>query len=164
MATPTQTLEKGQDQSLQFLLRDSAELAMNGDTLPIEYDRIGKTAQAVASLPSEIYRLHVAYQNRVVHLHLGSVGPHLIALIDGNADDLQTFGPELLLHFDERRNFLPAGGAPRGPEVHDQHLAAPLVQSAWGSLEIRNACRHEAGGSRSSWHGCVSRLLSTTRP
>ena len=156
-------LQEGQHQSLQFLLSNSAELAMNGNPLSIEDDGIGKPAQAVAGLPSEIYRLGIAHQNRVVDLHLGSVWTHLVSLIDGDADNLQTFGAQLLLYFDERRDFLAAGAAPCGPEVHDQHLAPPLIQSARLALEIRNARGHEPGRSRGGWHGGVSRL-PTIRP
>src|SRR6185503_13585152 len=64
--------------------------------------------------------LVLAYQDRVVELHVAGELGHKLRLVDGDADDLQV-GPRRLQLF-EHGNFAQARPTPRSPEVDQQGL------------------------------------------
>jgi hypothetical protein len=71
--------------------------------------------------------------------------PDVIGLINGDADKLQAFGAVCSLKANEIAHLVPARGTPSGPEVNDQDLAAPLVESLFPSFIVGQGNGEQSG-------------------
>src|SRR5690348_4299783 len=77
--------------------------------------------------PEAVSKCLVPDHHRVVHLLLAIKAAKLsLVIVDGNAENLETFRSVFLLHHDELRNFSGARPAPGSPETY-QHNASFVI-------------------------------------
>ena len=100
----------------------------------------------VAQSLGELHRPEAANQRRIVETDLCCELPYFIGLIDGDADNLQTFRAEVCLRLDEFRHLFPTRRAPGCPEIDDHHLAAPLIDALLRPVGIRKGEAAERRG------------------
>ena len=122
------------DVLLDFIAPRLAEDAIQHDAVAVDVERGGQIVDAAVLVGD----LLLADEDGIVDGVFGGELHHIlrVAIIHGDADDLQSLAAVALLQLDEPGNLLLAGRAPGGPEVEHHGLAAQIAELHGVSLEI----------------------------
>jgi len=110
-----------------------ADVAGGDLSVAVDHKSDGQTEDSAVS----IREFGIAQRDWIIHFELLlKLANGRLAVVHGNAEDLQTLRGVLVLQLNEVGNFLLAGFAPGGPEIQHDDFAAVVRQAEVAAGEI----------------------------